>query len=307
MKNKKDLLGGLIIIVLLLLVLVTYMSFYNYKKEENKSIDEGKIEDNSLTMINIYEDYTTLKVEDKASIDNTKMVIGSYNCKDDDCNVYESNLFDSLYDEKYVLIKENNKVFVYDFKLNKIVSNLYDDVIDTLNDYLIVKNDYKTGIISKSGLEIVSPVYDEILYNDMYDSYVKIKNNNSYGVLDLDNGNIVIDTKYEDINISDSKYYSVLKDELWYVIDNQENIITNGYTYTFAFNKGFIALIDNNLQILKYNNETNEQLNSNVMTIYKEDGYKISRNGSVITIEIDNEENTIKYEYNINRNNLINK
>jgi len=309
MKNKKDLLGGLIIVVLLLLVLVTYMSFYNYRnKEENTIKDiENKIEDNSLTMINIYEDYTTFKVEDRASIDNSKVIIGSYNCKDDDCSVYASNLFDSLYDDRFVVLKENKKVFVYDFTLNKVVSNLYDDIIYKFNDYFIVKDNNKSGIISKSGVELVSTSYDEILYNNIYDSYIKVKNNNLYGILDLDNGNVIIDTKYEDINVSDSKYYSVLKDGLWYVIDNQENIITNGYGYTFAFNKGFIALIDNSLQILKYNKETNEQLNANIMPISKEDGYKISRNGSTITIEMDNEDNIVKYEYNINRNNLISK
>lgn len=307
MKNKKDLLGGLIIIVLLILVLVTYMTFYNYKKEEENNIKENKIEDNSLTMINIYDDYTTLKVDNKDNIDITKTIIGTYNCKDDDCNVYASNLFDSLYDDRYVIIKENKKVFVYDFTLNKVVSNLYDDIAYRLNNYYIVKNDWKYGIISISGLEIVESNYDEILYNDLYDSYIKVKNNNLYGIIDLDNGNVIIDTKYEDISVNDSKYYSVLKEGLWYVIDKEENIITSGYEYAFAFNKGFIALIDNNLQILKYNKDTNEQLNENIITVYGKDTYSIKRNGSSITIQINNDGNIIKYEYNVNRNNLISK
>ena len=37
MKDKKDLLGGVIIVSLLLLVLVTYMTFYNYNKQEEKN------------------------------------------------------------------------------------------------------------------------------------------------------------------------------------------------------------------------------------------------------------------------------
>lgn len=307
MKNKKDLLGGVIIIVLLLLVLVTYMSFYNYNKQQEKIEEENKLKDNSLMMIYIYDDYTVSKVENKDNIDSTKTILGSYNCKSNDCDILNSNEYQNPYDNKYVILKENEELFIYDFTLNKIVSNKYDDIIYKLNDYYIVKDNNKYGIISKSGVELVVTSYDEILYNDIYDSYIKVKNNNLYGVIDLDNGNTIIDTKYNDIKINDSKYYSILKDNLWYVIDKEENVITNGYKDIFAFNKGFIALIDNNLQILKYNKDVNEPLNENIITIYKEDGYKISRNGSTISIEINNEDSVVKYEYNINRNNLISK
>ena len=41
MKNKKDLLGGVIVIVLLLVVLVTYMSFYNLKNLERIKISKN--------------------------------------------------------------------------------------------------------------------------------------------------------------------------------------------------------------------------------------------------------------------------
>jgi len=308
MKNKKDLLGGVIVIVLLLVVLVTYMSFYNYNRKQEKLEEENKLKDNSLMMINIYEDYTTLKIENKDSIDNTKTTVGSYNCKSDDCEVYNNTSISNLYEDKYIILKENEKVFIYDFTLNKVVSNLYDEISYELNGiYYIVKDNDKYGIISKSGIEIVTPTYDEILSDNMYDSYIKIGNNKLYGVLDIDNGNVIIDTKYEDILLTDTKYFSILKDNLWYVIDNNENIVTNGYSYTFAFNKGFIALIDNNLQILKYNKEESVQLNSKVIPIYNKNDYKITRNASVINIEVNNENTLIKYQYNINRNNLTNK
>lgn len=300
MKSKKDLLGGLIIIVLLILVLVTYMSFYNYKNK----LDNKPIKDNSLNSINIYGDFSFEKIEDKNSIDTDKIVIGTYNCKNDDCEVY-TNTFDNIYDNKYVLIKENNKVFVYDFTTSEIVSNLYDDINSKLNDYFIVKTNKKYGIIVKSGLELVKCNYDEILSDNSYNSYIKVKNNNLYGVLDLDNGQIVVDTKYDDVFITDSKYFSILKDGLWYVIDSNENIVTSGYSYIFAFSKGFIALDNNSLQFLKYNKENKEYLNTNSILVSSKNDYKIERNNNIITIDIAS--SNLKYEYNISRNNLLNK
>jgi len=308
MKNKKDLLGGIIIISLLLLVLITYLSFYNYKKEELKINEENKLKDNSLSFINIYDDYTTLKIEDKNKIENNKVVIGSYNCKEDNCAVYENNHFKSIYDDKYIILKERDEIFIYDFSLNKVVSNYYQEIEYLLNDlYFIVKNDNKYGIITKFGVEIIENMYDEISYNEVYENYIKVGNNKLYGIIDLDNGNTIIDTKYKDINITDSKYYSVLKDNLWYIIDKDENIITNGYEYVFPFSKGFIALKDNNLYILKYNIEEEKPLNDNIINVSGKDSFSINRKGSIISIEVNNEANILKYEYSINRNNLTNK
>ena len=294
MKNKKDLLGGVIIIVMLILVLVTYLSFYNYEKD-NK--EEEIMTDTSLKAISIYDDYRALKIEDNTLID--KVVISSYDCKKDDCEVYSNSSFESIYDEKFILIKENNKVFVYDFIANEVISDDYDDIINVFNDYFIVKNNNKLGLISKSGISIIKPVYDKLELDSIYDSYLKVKNNNLYGVVDLDNGELLIDTKYKDINITDAKYYSVLKDKLWYVIDKEDNILTKGYEYVYPFSKGYIAKIDNNLQCLKYNNE---ELNSTIIPVDGE--FNIVKNNNIINIEVNNE---LKYEYNISRNSLINK
>lgn len=303
MKNKKDLLGGIIVIVLLILVLVTYMSFYNLKKDEENIVENQEIKDNSLFMINIYDDNSVMKIENKSDIDNTKSVIGSYNCKLDDCDFFDDR---KIYDNKFIVLKENNKLFIYDFTLNKVVSDFFDEITKDVNEiYYVVKKDNKYGIITKSGIKICDSIYDEVIADSIYDSYIKVEKDNLYGILDLDNGNIVIDTKYEDIKFSDSKYYSILKDNLWYVIDNEENVITEGYKDVFAFNKGFVALIDNNLNIVKYNKDEFILLNKILIPIY--DKYNIKRNGNTINIEVYNEDVTIKYQYAINRNNLINK
>lgn len=307
MKNKKDLLGGLIIFVLLLLVLVTYISFYKIKKDENKELNINDIEDTSLAVINIYDDFTFAKAENKEDIDSTKSIIRTYNCKKDDCMVYVSNSFNTLYDNRFVILNEMEKVFIYDFSLDKVVSNLYDEFVSVYEDYYVVKSEAKYGLITKSGVEVVSADYDLLDFDKKYESYIKVLKDDLYGVLDLDNGNLVIDTKYKDINICDTKYFSILKDGLWYVIDKNENVLTNGYEYVFGFNKGYIALKDNSLQFLKYNKEIEESLNENVIYLYENSEFDIKKNSSYISIEVNNGEEKNKYQYNISRNNLINK
>jgi len=307
MKNKKDLLGGLIIVVLLLLVLVTYISFYKIKKDENKQLNMNDVEDTSLAVINIYDDFTFAKAENKDDIDSTKSIIRSYNCKKDDCMVYVNNSFNSVNDNRFIILSEMEKIFIYDFSLDKVVSNLYDEFVSVYEDYYVVKSDSKYGLISKSGVEVVSADYDLLDFNEKYESYVKASKDGLYGVLDLDNGNLIIDSKYKDINICDTKYFSILKDGLWYVIDKNEKVLTNGYEYVFGFNKGFIALKDNSLQILKYNKESDELLNENVISLYENSEFSIKKNSSYISIEVNNGSEKTKYQYNISRNNLLSK
>jgi len=308
LNDKKDLLGGVIVISLLLLVLVTYIICYDYKKNE-KTSEQLNIIDNSLSLINVYEDYTFSKVVDKESIDTTKKIIGTYNCRYDNCDIYNNDLIENIYGDKNIILSENNKVFIYDFVDDKVISGLYDDIIIQLEDSLfVVKNNNQYGIINCDGIEIVSASFDEIDFNNIYYNKLKVKKDNLYGLMDISSGIVLLEPKYEMINIDSDKYYSVFKEGFWYILDGNENFLTNGYSYTFAFNKGFIAVVDNNLKILKYSKEHEELLNEVVIPIYDvEEGFKVYKNSSYIYIEVYNNEETIKYEYNVNRNNLKNK
>jgi len=294
MKNKKEALGGVIIIVLLILVLVTYLTFYNYRKENKKEIP---LDDNSKATIYIFKDNSILKVEDYSKVANTNEVVGKYDCKNDDCDIYENNLINPIYDNKYIILKENNEIFIYNYVKDKKVSKNYSNIIDRKDNYLLVEKDYKYGLIDIEGKQYIDTIYDEIDVN-VYNNLTKVKIDNLYGIFNIKENKKIIDTKYNKINISDTKYYSVYKDNLWYIIDSNDNIVTNGYEYTFAFNKGYIAKIENNIKILKYNTEE-EFLNEEVIEVNSE--YEITRKSSIITINTSDK----TYEYDINRNNLI--
>lgn len=288
MKNKKDLLGGLIIIVLLLLVLITYLAFYNYKKLNNtKSTYNINIikKDNTLS-------YNKTDLKDTLNKDN---IIATYNCKYDDCDIYTNEIYDSLNDE-YLIIKENNKVFIYNYK-TKTSSKMYDDIIYKLKDFYIVLSNKKYGLTDQQGNIILDTIYTDIDYLNIENNQIKITKNNLKGLFNLTNKKL-LKTDYSNIKLDYNNYYSALKDDLWYVInDNKE--ITKGYSYTFAFDKGFIAKVENNLIFLNYNEEL---LNETTISLKDDDNYNIYTNNNIIYITINN---TIKYKYLIEENKFI--
>lgn len=292
MENKKEVLGGLIIIVLLILVLVTYLAFYNYRKENKKDIS---LKDSSTATIYIYKDNSILKVDHYDKSINNDEVVGKYDCKNNDCDIYENKLINPIYDSKYIIIKENNEIFIYNYIEKTKVSNNYSNIINRKDNYLLVEKNNKYGLIDIEGDQYIDTIYDEIDV-EVYNNLTKVKLDNLYGIYNIKENKEVITTKYEKINITDNKYYSVYMNNLWYVIDNNDNLVTNGYTYTFAFNKGYIAKIDNELHILKYN--TNEKLSEETISVNEK--FNITRNNGIIIINTDNQ----TFEYDINRNNL---
>lgn len=292
MENKKEVLGGLIIIVLLILVLVTYLAFYNYRKENKKDIS---LKDSSTATIYIYKDNSILKVDHYDKSINNDEVVGKYDCKNNDCDIYENKLINPIYDSKYIIIKENNEIFIYNYIEKTKVSNNYSNIINRKDNYLLVEKNNKYGLIDIEGDQYIDTIYDEIDV-EVYNNLTKVKLDNLYGIYNIKENKEVITTKYEKINITDNKYYSVYMNNLWYVIDSNNNLVTNGYTYTFAFNKGYIAKIDNELHILKYN--TNEKLSEETISVNEK--FNITRNNGIIIINTDNQ----TFEYDINRNNL---
>lgn len=294
---KKELTQGAIIITLLLLILVTYVIFYTNNKEKNKN-NINKFNDKSSNYLYILKDNSFVKVT--KDNDNTipKEYNGKYNCINDNCDIYENSLFSPIYDDKYIVLKENDKIFIYDYRLENVVSNYYDEITYKKDDYFIVKENNLYGLINLSGNSLIPQDYEEIDIDNIYNNLVKVKLNNKYGIYDIKNNKLLINTEYDNISITDNNYFNVSKDNLWFIIDKDNNTITNSYKYTYAFNKGFLAVDDNNIKILKYNLEE-ELLNDNIIEFTTD--YKISRKSSIITITIIDK----IYEYEINRNNLI--
>lgn len=297
---KKETIGGIIIISLLLLVLITYMIFYINNKGKHK-INTSKFTDKSSNLIYVMDDNTFVKVDKTNNEIDLKHVVGKYNCKQDDCDIYENTIFNPIYDNKFIVLKENNKVFIYDYRLNIITSDYYDEIIEKEENYFIVSSNNHECLIDIEGNNLIPCDYDEISIDSKFNNLIKIKLNDKYGIYDIKNNILLIDTMYDDLEITDMNYYKICKDNLWYVIDKNNNIITNGYSYIYPFNKGFIAEVDRKLKIFKYSLEE-ELLNENSIDLNDDNNYKVTLKNSILTIETDK-----VYEYEVNRNILKEK
>ena len=287
MKKLREILGGVIIGTLLILILVVYLICYNLNKDKeivNKDKDDTK------AYIYIMNDNTIKKSEINSDNLYKDKYKGKYLCKSIECDIFENDIINPIYDDKYIIVKDSDKVFIYDF-VNNIKSNGYDNIVNKINEYLIVQENNKEGLIDINGKEVIPCSYDKIDY--IYNNLVRVLDNDKYGIYNLNTNKLLIDTKYSYIEISDINYFTVKKEDKYYVIDKYDEVVTDKYSYIFAFNKGYIVQEDNTLKI--YNYVDNTLLNDTVIDIEGE--FKIERNGNKIVITTSKE-----YVYDINRN-----
>ena len=175
----------IILIISLLLVMkykinYEYLSFdylYFYECEDNLCVSESK--------------------------DNNHLIYSKYECGYDICPKYLKKL-----DDKYVILEKNSKYILYDYRLNKVVSDSYSNYEVINNNYIIVSNNSKKGIIKVNGEVVVNTIYEDIGYrnNEYLTGYnlnnIIVKNNNLYGIISFKDGKIIEEIKYktEEIN-----------------------------------------------------------------------------------------------------------
>ena len=175
----------IILIIILLLVMkykinYEYLSFdylYFYECEDNLCVSESK--------------------------DNNHLIYSKYECGYDICPKYLKKL-----DDKYVILEKNSKYILYDYRLNKVVSDSYSNYEVINNNYIIVSNNSKKGIIKVNGEVVVNTIYEDIGYrnNEYLTGYnlnnIIVKNNNLYGIISFKDGKIIEEIKYkiEEIN-----------------------------------------------------------------------------------------------------------
>lgn len=257
-------------LVLVLLIITTMLiSFYNKKGSNSKNYNiviepnyvnkkyetvyDGKKGD--VTYIyNKKIDGVYKKIVDEKNLKSEKL--GKYICKNDGCNVFGLDVT-----EDYLVVYDNYKYFLYDYKKNK---NIYEfDIDDNKYWYIepVYNNNKLKGVILKSGIK--SSYYDLKLkkYIVDYSTY------NLYYPKELINTNYVLShSNYEndaklilDINSGKIKLSGVLN-----VIGNTKNsyFITNNYVYDQNLRK--VSSID------KYEGYTAHIVNDKFLAINKE-------------------------------------
>lgn len=259
MKENK---GVLITIIVLLAIFfpLTVIGFVENKKIENNY--EHKL---------YYEGYLWFYDNDE--------LIGKYECKTTDCNLAKTTIIDDAYNKrnyrgdlddiitpinnKYAFIKDGIDIILYDIKTNgelakyKSINNYNAKIVDIA--FILEQQNGKFGVLKFiNGLESVIPFeYD----------FIGLTNN-------LSENNELI-----------ANYFLVKQDNAWFVIDNQNAIVSKKYQdeiIDYRIFDQYIAIITNekidiyNLDddILKYS--------KNINTDYE----TIDFNVTVYTIEI---------------------
>ena len=155
---------------------------------------------------------------------------------------YEDNILRVMQDGKYGLI---------DFEGNKVLECDYDEILalTSVKNEFLVKKAGNVGLINEKGQTIIPTQYKEILtLKEKYtNEYIIVNENNKYGIIST-SGAVLIEPKYEEVkyvNTSDS--FAVKEDGVWklYSVVNKGFIIEDGYDDIVEVKNGNITVVKN--------------------------------------------------------------
>lgn len=176
-----------LLLITILLMVMDYKINYQYLEEKN---------------LYFYECDGTLCVSEMK--DETSLVYSKYHCQGE-CPYYQKNL-----DDNYVLLSQKNssKLILWNFRSGEEISNQYDDYTLLDTNHFIVTQGKKRGVIDKKNRIIIPISYDEIgIYKDnLLTGYnfenIIVKNDNKYGIISYQNGNIIEQLEYEENSLA---------------------------------------------------------------------------------------------------------
>lgn len=124
------------------------------------------------------------------------------------------------------------------------------------NEYIIVNENNQYGLINTSGIVVIEPKYEMVKYLNS-SSMFAVKEAGVWKVIDIGNGDVVIDGGYDDIIHAKSDGFVVVKDGKYGVIDsNKEEKIEPQYEdLKYAFSIYYIAKKDGKYGIINLENE----------------------------------------------------
>lgn len=138
------------------------------------------------------------------AIDNNNLVFSKYDCGYEECPEYIKKI-----DDNYLILTKNDKKMLYNYRKGKSISTNYTDYNSIINNkYVIIEKNNKQGLIDLDNKLIINPIYDEIGYkkNDNLTGYnlnsIIVKKNNLYGIYSYKDNKFIEEIKYqeEDIN-----------------------------------------------------------------------------------------------------------
>ena len=218
-----------------------------------------------------------------------------YECSNDLCNSEttvpnyyssikcEDNICPYVTEKKdnYVILKKDDKSYLYDYKNDKVVNDTYIDYKFTNNNYLIVTNNEKLqGVINDQGEVIFDFKYNEIItYNYNHIAY---KENKKIGITDANNS-VNIKPKYDDVSIIDERKYAYKDTDGYFIAeyDSEVPISNTIYDYVYSVNKVIFTIEDNKIDIM--DNNLRSKLLMKIDTYYS---YKTEKERKTLNLHI---------------------
>ena len=155
--------------------------------------------------------------------------------------------------DNYVILKKDDKSYLYDYKSGKIINDTYDTYRFTNDKYLIATNNEKLqGIIDYNGEILFEFKYKEIL--DYNYNHIAYKENKKIGITNI-NKTINIKPKYDNVVLIDEHTYAYFDTDGYYIAeyDNEIPISNTIYDYIYSKNKVIFTINDNKIDILDNN------------------------------------------------------
>jgi len=212
------------------------------------------------------------------------------------CDGFKNDIVIINYFYEFYILQKNGDFILENFNDRKINNTVIDNCFFVLKKgpyawmgiNTAVSDNYDIGIINQNGQEII-PLKYRFLSIVKFDEYLIVASiENQYGIIDFQN-NVVLDFKFDFI---DPVKKIALKDNIWYLIDNNGLIVSD-----FKFTDLLKIKSPYNYQIEKKFLETDDFIDADNLYIDEKGWYYINQNDEILVL--DNNFNPF-FDYNIN-------
>lgn len=209
-----------------------------------------------------------------------KVTYNKMKCENEECPFIDN------INKNIVILNNEKKSWIYDYKKNEIINNQYNEYkYISNNNYIIKNNSGKYGVISinqKNKIDLlVEDIYDKIIdYKDncllyIKDGKYKIKNIKDKKLININNSS-------QNIQLINDKYYYYQENNKYKINEYNTNKPVNENLYNYIFAIDNIILTINNKSIDILNNNTLESTLLLKIPTY----FKYSNNNEIKSLNI---------------------
>ena len=130
------------------------------------------------------------------------LLYSKYQCGYEECPIFKSEL-----DDNKVLLENDDKTILFDYRLGNVISSDYDNYQILNSNFLIVTRNQMQGIIDIDNNQTVAVNYDQlgIIREDYLTGYnlnaIIAKKNEKYGVISIKDGTIIQEFVHEETEL----------------------------------------------------------------------------------------------------------